>query len=227
MAKNPANRLDTARAKHAQIAAQIAEKQAARNTALLAGQEAGGIAKIDAELATLQHAARTEADRITLFEAEARREAEAAAVKRKASHINRFSKTLSDADALAVQVQDEILPALLAKVRKIAELRERARAGFAVRSSHANTAAASIEGAALSAHAVMAHLAYGFYRTSAQPFLGGRPGERVQPSLLGALCPRLELKLTPDKITPLATALRAASAFAVAKENCRRSGWGP
>ncbi len=122
-------------------------------------------------------------DRLALLECEAQREAAAAAVKRRADLVDRFAKTHADADDLALDVQEKVLPELLTKVRKIIELRERARAGFAVRSSHANAAAESVEGASMSSHAVAAHLAYEFYWISAKPRMGGRAGERAHPSL--------------------------------------------
>jgi hypothetical protein len=215
--KNTGNRLDAARAAHAEATKQLADKQAARNAALIDGMAARDIAKIDNEIAILQQAARTEADRINLLEAEAKREAAAAAIKRQGELVNRFERTLAQADALAVDLQDKVLPDLLAKVRQIISLRERARAAFAVNSSSARAAAGSIEGCAMSAPAVMAMLAYEFYRISARPLLGGRPGERSEPSLPGSLCPRVEWNLTPGKITPFATALKTGSTFAVEK----------
>jgi len=61
----------------------------------------------------------------------------------------------------------------------------------------------------------MALLAYEFYRISARPLLGGAAGARARPPLPGALCPRADWQLQPEKITPLADRLRAASKFAV------------
>ena len=52
-------------------------------------------------------------------------------------------------------------------------------------------------------------------RIGARPFLGGRPGEIVEETFPGAVCPRNEVRGRPLDITPFADALRAASKFAV------------
>ncbi len=199
----------------AKLEGKIAELKKERDAALLSSDGTQEIVAIDDRMHKLKRDLAIQTDRLQLLEADAKREAEAAAIKRRADLIDRFAKTLASADELAVEVQDKILPDLLSKVRLIIELRERARAGFAVTSSHARSSAESVEGAAMAGPAVMAHLAYEFYRTSTVPFLGGRPGEKVKPSLPGAICPRIEWRLLPDKITPFASAMKAASAFAV------------
>ncbi len=209
------SKADRTREAIAKLEGKVAELKKERDAVLLSSDGTSEIAQIDDRMHKLKRDLAIQTDRLALLEREAQREAEAAAVKRSADLIDRFAKTLASADELAVEVQDKILPDLLAKVRLIIELRERARAGFAVTSSHAKGAAESIEGAAMSAQAVMAHLSYEFYRTSTVPFLGGTPGEKVKPSLPGALCPRIEWRLLPDRITPFAAAMKQASAFAV------------
>ena len=67
----------------------------------------------------------------------------------------------------------------------------------------------------MSPEAVMALLSYEFYKISARPLLGGRPGERARPALPGARSPNLQIALTPEKIEPFIQRLRTASAFAV------------
>jgi hypothetical protein len=209
------HRIEEARAAHAAYLRQIADKQSARNAALLAGEGIAAIARIDGELAALEHASRTEASRIALLDVEVAREKQAAVAKQRQAHIVRFAKKLAEADTLAREMQDDDLPQFLKKIRKIIELREGARAGFAVTSSHANAAAGAIEGCAFSGDAVLGLLQYELYRISAKPLLGGRPGERTHPPLPGAKCPRLEWQHTPERITGFADALRAASKFAV------------
>ena len=87
--------------------------------------------------------------------------------------------------------------------------------GLADTNSHTDVAAGSPEGAALSGSAIRALLSYEFYRASADPMMVGVPGERRQPSLPGAVCPRLDWQLTPDKITPFADAIQQANKFGV------------
>ena len=201
MRKTAAHRLDEVRAVLAATMAQLAEKEGERNGALLADKDAIEIGKIDAEIATLRHAARTENDRIRLLEIEVTKEKQAAGVRQRQGHITRFAKLLAASVADAEEVE-ELAEQLLKTVRRCISRRERALVGFNVKSSHANAAARAIEGAALSGDAVMAHLAGHFYKISAQPLLGGRPGARTEPSLPGAKCPRLDWTLTPEKIHP-------------------------
>ena len=80
---------------------------------------------------------------------------------------------------------------------------------------HANAVAGTAEGAALSGAAVKRLLSWHLYRIGARPFLGGTPGEIVEESFPGAVCPRNEVRGRPLDITPFADALKQASKFAV------------
>jgi hypothetical protein len=194
--------------------ARIADCTRRRDDLLLAGDD-GGLDVLEAELAGLQKAAARQGDRIHLLEQQAKEEEKVAIGKRQLAHVERFAKKLADADALAAELQDDDLPRVLKKYRQIIELREAARMAFSVRSPSANAAAGAAEGCAMSGEAVKALLAFEFYRISAKPRLGGVPGARGEPSLPGALCPKLELQLQPEKIPPLADVMRQASAFAI------------
>jgi hypothetical protein len=184
-----------------------------RDQLLLAGDERG-LDAIEGELAGLQKAAVRQADRIRLLEEQARQEEAAAVVKRRGDLVLKFEKKLQVADAKADELQ-----ATMAKAeqlfREIITLRTDARAAWPIGDSHANAAAGTAEGAALSGAAVRRLLSWHLYRIGARPFLGGRPGEIKEEDFPGAACPRNEVRGRPLDITPFADALRAASKFAV------------
>jgi hypothetical protein len=148
------------------------------------------------------------------LEEEARKADIEAIAKRRAGVINRFTKKLEAADAVAAELE--------ASVKKTTELfhqviamREEARVALPASNSHIEASAGAMEGAAMSGAAIRALLCHEFYRVSARPLKGGIPGERTVPSLPGSVCPRIEMQLQPEKIQPFAAALRQASAFAV------------
>jgi hypothetical protein len=213
MAKKASSRLEAARAAHADANRQIGVLEAQRNAALLADDDPTA-AKLYAELETLRLSARGYADKVALLEAEAVREEADAVIKRRADLVVRFEKKLAQADAEAVELQ-ELIAQAEKKFRKIITLRSDARAAWPIADSHANAAAGTAEGAALSGGAVAKLLQFEFYRVGARPFLGGRPGEIAEQNFPGAVCPRNEWRGMPDKIMPFADALRAASKFAV------------
>jgi hypothetical protein len=103
---------------------------------------------------------------------------------------------------------------LVQQFRRLCEIRESARASWPIGDANTNAAAGALEGAALSSSAVRALLAYEFYKQSADPFLGGAPGEVRKPTLPGAVSPRIDLQLQPEKIESFSAALKRASAFA-------------
>jgi hypothetical protein len=211
--KKAETRLADARAALADASRRIGVLEAQRNAALLADDDPTA-AKLYAELETLRGLARGHADKVALLEAEAAREEADAVIKRRADLTVRFEKKLAQADAEAVELKDLIAQAEK-KFRKIITLRTDARAAWPIADSHANAAAGTAEGAALSGGAVAKLLQYEFYRVGARPFLGGRPGEIAEQNFPGAVCPRNEWRGMPEKITPFADALRAASKFAV------------
>ena len=166
------------------------------------------------ELASLQKAAVRQADRIRLLEEQARQEEAEAVVKRRADLVVRFEKKLAEADAKADELQD-LWPRPRRSSGEIITLRTDARAAWPIGDLHANAVAGTAEGAALSGAAVKKLLSWHLWRIGARPFLGGRPGEIVEESFPGAVCPRNEVRGRPLDITPFADALRAASKYAV------------
>jgi hypothetical protein len=190
------------------------EELAVHRDALLLDNDDRGHDAVDSELATVQTAADRQAARIRLLEAAVEEERKAAAAAQRAALIARFTKTLAEADTLADAVQADVAQ-IEKKFRRIVSLREEARLMWPPADSHANASAGAAEGAALSGPAVKALLSWELYRISPRPPLGGRPGEKTEIGFPGAVCPRLEWTMQPEKITPFATALRTASRFAV------------
>jgi hypothetical protein len=211
--KKAETRLADARAAQAEAVRRVAEVGAARSKAILDEDDAAA-RKLDAELEELQRDARIAAERVRLLEEEAQREEADAVVKRRADLTVRFEKKLAEADAEAAELQ-ELIAQAEKKFRKIITLRTDARAAWPIGDSHANAAAGTAEGAALSGGAVAKLLQFEFYRIGARPFLGGRPGEIKEQDWPGAVCPKNEWRGMPDKIMPFADALRQASRFAV------------
>ena len=140
---------------------------------------------------------------------------EAAVAKRRQALRERFAKKLAEADAAAVELQETVARAVVL-FRKIIDIRETARAAWPIsrrapqrcrrRARRRGTIGQRSEGVA--GLRVLSH-------QSADPFLGGQPGERRQQSLPGAVSPRIDQQLMPSAIKPFADALKQASAFAV------------
>ena len=215
MAKKAVSRqLDDASAARAAITTQRAQEQAARSAALIAGADVAEIAKIDAKIAALDHAAKTEADRIELLKIELEKAQQANVATMQASRIARFAKLQAARVACAGKIQQDV-SVLWKDVCELVELSDRARAGYSVHSQSAIVGADSVDGAAMSAGAIMQLLANEEFRISSVPFLGGHAGERGSPSLPGSKCPKLEWQLTPEKVMPFAERIKLASEFAV------------
>jgi hypothetical protein len=192
----------------------IADLARRREAELLGAAADKVIDRIDAELASLQKSAGRLNDRMRLLATAAEEEETEAIVRRRQAMIERVAKKLAEADALADELQANILKNV-ALLRRIVALREETQPVFSLGDAHVNASINNHEGAALTAGSVRALLSFEFYRTSVDPFLGGAPGERRLVSLPGSVCPGMELQLQPDKIMPFADALRQASVFAV------------
>jgi hypothetical protein len=106
MAKNTtAASLERARAALAEIEAGIAELTEKRSARLLAGDAATAIGKIGAELQSLQQAAKTERDRITLLESEATKEQAEAAEQARLAHITKTEQIFERRTEKAVRLE--------------------------------------------------------------------------------------------------------------------------
>ena len=152
-----------------------------RRDQLLLANDANGLDAIETELAGLQKAAVRQADRIRLLEEQARQEEAAAVVKRRGDLVVRFEKKLAESDREADELQN-LLAQAEKKFRRIIELRSDARAAWPIGDSHANAAAGTAEGAALSGAAVKRLLSWHLYRIGSRPFRG-RPGRNCRGEL--------------------------------------------
>jgi hypothetical protein len=197
----------------AETAARLEQERDKREQALLA-DDSNALDALDLTISRLQRAQGRQQERLRLLQQQVEQEEQEAVNKRRQALRERFAKRLAEADADAVELQ-QTAERMVTLYRKIIDIRETARAAWPIADSSSNAAAGALEGAALSGSAVKALLAFEFYRISADPFLGGVPGERRQQSLPGAVSPRLDQQLMPSAITPFADALRKASAFAV------------
>jgi hypothetical protein len=215
MAKKNADAiLSEARQELININARLSDGAARRDKLLLFFGDEKALDAIEVELANLRKAHERQADRIKLLEQEAAREEAEAVAKKRADLVARFEKKLQMADAAADELQ-----VTLAKAeqlfRTIIKHREDARAAWPLGDSHTNAIVGTAEGCALSGAAVKRLLSFHLYKIGARPFLGGRPGEIVEETFPGAVCPRNEWRGIPEKITSFADALRAASKYAV------------
>ena len=216
MAQAPKKAATVIREVEAELADTIAriEQLDRKRAAALIADDSAALDVIEVTQARLQKAARRARERLRLLQQQAEQEEQAAVQKRRAALRERFAKKLAEADADAVELQTA-LAQVVRLYRRIIEVRESARAAWPISDAHHNAAVGAIEGACLSGSAVRALLSYEFYRVSADPFLGGVPGERRQQSLPGATSPRLDQQLMLSAIKPFADALKQASAFAV------------
>jgi hypothetical protein len=210
--KDATSLVEATRAMLAEVRGKVAALTSKRETALL-GSDDKAVDALDAELAELRKQAGRHGERIGLLTIQVEREAGERRLRERAGLIERFAKKLNDADAIAVELQDDVARAEK-KFRAIISLREEARAAFAVHSSHAQAAAGAPEGCAMAGGAVATLLAFELYRIGYKPFLGGGP-HMPKATFPGALCPRTEWTLQPEKITPFAEALKRGSEFAV------------
>src|SRR5262245_25553269 len=211
--KSAENRLELARKDLAEAEAKIADLEARRRAALLADRDDDAI-KLAAEIEQQRRVAGGHAEKGKLLLEEAEREAGERRLREHAALLGRFTRKLSDADEIAVELQND-LAQVERKFRAIISLREEARLSFAVHSSHARAAANSPEGCALAGGAIAALLAYELYRIGARPFLGGGQQLIKEVNFPGGLTPRVEWTAQPEKITPFAETLKRASEFAV------------
>src|SRR5262249_15602508 len=130
--------------------------------------------RLDGELEGQRRLVRVLADQVGLLRTEADRAEAKRQGKQREALIERLARKLADADAIAVQLQDDVAQ-VEKRFRQVIELREQVRAAFNVSSSHARAARDAAEGCALSANAMRALLSYELFRVGAKPFLGGTP----------------------------------------------------
>jgi hypothetical protein len=209
-----AAQLDRARSLLAETESKLEALSAKRKSRLLAGDHANALARLDQEIASLRHVRTVESDRIEVLQSEREREEAEERAQKRDSLTKEFEAILARSDAAGEELQSAVAR-VEEKFREVIRLREAARAMWPIGDSHTNAVAETAEGAALSAPAVKALLQFEMYRVGARVYQGGAPNLRPQVSLPGSACPDLRLQMTPEKITPFATALKQKSQFAV------------
>ena len=199
--------LEKARAAQAAIVAQIADKEVARDALLLAGAEASEIAKIDDEIAMLQHAARTEGDRIKLLEAEVEKEEGLARAKRRAELIGRVKAKIAERDQVCADLEKKLGEAVKL-FRRAYLLGNEVLVAWSWRDSDRFAIA-------LAGPELKLLVANEIYKIGSAPNPGGGvPFDRVAPSFPGGQCPKHEWILQPNKIPSLTASLEKRSEYA-------------
>jgi hypothetical protein len=209
MARKPdaADALTHARSTLASLEAQIGELTSRRRGRLLAGDDATAIAALDTALDKLQHAARTERDRIVLLEAEAEREAGERRARERAGLIDRIERRLAARDAAGAK-----MAAAIVEMEKA--FREYVRLGREIAAawpwpSH------DLPTAMVTPGSIQIALSHELYRVGSRPQLyGGQDTVDAGLHLPGAKSPTFQLVGQPDKVTPLTTVLAEASRYA-------------
>ena len=154
----------------------IHELQVKREQALIF-DDTNALDVIETTQARLQKAAGRAQERLRLLQQQVQAEEAEAVNKRRQALRERFAKKLAEGDALAVELQRTVAH-MVELYRRIIDIRKSSRAAWPISDAHHNAAAGALEGAALSGSAIKALLSYEFYRASADPFMGGVPGER-------------------------------------------------
>jgi hypothetical protein len=199
-------RLEQARRDHAEADRKIGELEAVRADALLADKD-DEAARLDAELETLRRMARGYGDKIALLVAEAEHEEAEARIRRHEVHIRQVEKLGDDFVAAGIKLA-EATANLVAAYRETLAAAE--RRGAAWPWAPQDQAAAMLTGAA-----VQLALSHEFFRTSHVPFLGGRPGEKLVPSLPGSSSSRPTDWLGfPEREPPLIDVCKTAAEYA-------------
>jgi hypothetical protein len=199
-------RLEQAQHDHAEANKRIGRLETARIDALLADDDAKA-AKLDAELEAQRRLARGHLDKVRLLEVQAEREAAAERVRRHEQHIRQVEKLGEGFVAAGTK--------LAAATAVLVEAYREAIAAADRRAAAWPWAPVDQIGAILTPAAVQLALAHEFHRTSRVPFLGGRPGERVVPSLPGAMCSRPTDWLNlPEKEPALVEVFKQAGEYA-------------
>ena len=193
---------------------QLVELGLKRKQALLEGDNAADIKKLDVQIETARHAHATESDRVEALEQELAHEAERERIREREKRLKKFEEAVTSPEALGTRLQEAAVN-LEREFRLTIEAREAARAMWPYgASSHMDVAAVSATGCALSAAAVAELLSYELFRIG-KKLPSGVHGAPVPQSLPGPRAPSLNMLGQPEKIQPLSEKLRQASAFAV------------
>jgi hypothetical protein len=205
---DPAVALKAARVSQQEIQAAIAEIVSRRDAALLAGEPAAAIRKIDDELAEQQHAERTEADRILVLEKEVARQTRERQTKEREGLIGRVEAKFKARNEAAAELAQAIKKADQA-FRKIVDLSVACDAGW-------NFTAGERTAALLPATSILLAVQHELFRVGSRPKRYGGMDKGVHPGLHfpGSACPRLEWANLPEAVPSIVDALRDAGNYA-------------
>jgi hypothetical protein len=205
---DPATALQAARTSLQAIQAATAEVNSRRDAALLAGEPAAAIRLLDEELATQQHAEKTEADRIRLLEQEVERLRIERQVREKEGLIGRVEGKFKARAEAAAELEQSIKKAEAA-FRKIIDLSVECDAGWGFQTHERNAVM-------LSPTAIATAVSHELYRTGARPRLyGGQDkGPHAGLHFPGAKSPSISLINLPGDIPSIVNVLRDAGNYA-------------
>jgi hypothetical protein len=186
----------------------IAEVNTRRDQALLDGAPAAAIHKIDDELATQQHAERTETDRILVLEKEVERQRIERQAQEKNSLIERIEKRAAERTAAVGRLQEHIAGAV-AETFKAIDLSRQMDAAWPF--SPGDRVAVM-----LNPSTIMAAISHELYRIGSRPRRYG--GVDTDPNAglnwPGAKSPKLEFMNIPEAIPPIVDVVRDAANYA-------------
>src|SRR5664279_1549113 len=197
MATQSSKLLDHARASEGETSQKLAEVRTARDAALLKSDDTAAILKLDDEIAQLERIAKAKADRVKILEREAEREEIEQRAKRKDQLIGRIDGEFKN----GIENVDELAKAMLTVLklyRRQIEIGGKIAAAW--RWNNSDVIALRLNG--LGIKELMCHE---LYRIS---FVAGMEAGPNSVSFPGALCSRLEWRLTPDKIKPMTETIR-------------------
>jgi hypothetical protein len=201
---NVATALDRSRSMLEEIDSKIATLVERRKERLLAGDNAVAIAKIDGEIAPLQQAAKTEADRIAVLQVEADREAAEQRAREHKALIGRIERKFAERDAAVVELAAAVKAADDA-FRKVVRLGRDLTAAWAWMP---HDAVACL----LPPGSILTPLRHELFRVGSRPnLLGGQVSPDAGLDFPGGQSPTLELRLAPSLVTPMVEVFAQAS----------------
>jgi len=203
--KSAATSLELARKALEDIGAKVDELARKREDRLLAGDDAATIRALDNEMDALEHARRTEVDRIKLLDRKAQQEEAERRVREKEGLIKRLESKLAERDKAGAELQEFVAKAEVAFRRMIAASETVACAW--------SWNAADFAAGLLTSQSLQGALAREFYRTTARPRLLGGREEKFEVSFPGAACDNHALFGLPKQLPTLAAKLAEATQY--------------
>lgn len=201
---NLAKALEQVRAALVETDQKLAEIGAKRTGALLASDDDSAILVLDRQIDELGRLGRVHRARIEVLESEAKKEAAAQVVKRKAALIDRIDARIDRRDEICAKLQ-----AALGEAVKLYNELIQAGAEIAVAVPWDNS---TLNAAVFSSDEIKRLTMHELCRVGSGQILHG--GAFRRPSFPGGLNPKLDWLHCPERIPPLVDAIAAASALA-------------